>query len=222
MPVNWFPGHMVKARKEIETNLSLVDTVIILLDARAPFACRNPLLENIVSKKNKILVLNKSDLADPVKLAGHIQTLNKSGSLAAPMDSLTGKGKKQITEMISVSFISKAQTFKEKGRRLRAVRVMVVGVPNIGKSTFLNNMVGRKTSVTGPKPGVTKGKQWVRLRKDIEFMDTPGIMWPKIENEIQGLNLALLNIVGENAYDAYTTTLYLLNFMKEHYPSHLL
>ncbi|MDR1616325.1 MAG: ribosome biogenesis GTPase YlqF [Syntrophomonadaceae bacterium] len=222
LSVNWFPGHMVKARKEIEANLSLVDTVIILLDARAPFSCRNPMLEKIVSPKNKILLLNKSDLADPLSLNRNIQILNKSGSPAVAMNSLTGQGKKQIIEMIAASFAAKAQAFEKKGRRLRAVRVMVTGVPNIGKSTFLNNIVGRKASATGPQPGVTKGKQWVRLRKDIEFMDTPGIMWPKIENETQGLNLALLNIVGANAYDTYNTALYLINFMKENYPSHLL
>lgn len=221
MSINWFPGHMVKARREIEENIKLVDIVVMLLDARAPYSCRNPELEKMVARKQVILVLNKADLADTNQMRKHMASLKSEGFTVAAMDSISGKGQREVLQAISSSYQPLADAMLQKGRRVRPARVMVVGVPNIGKSTFLNNLVGKKMAVTGAKPGVTRGKQWLRVREDIEFMDTPGLMWPKVGNEEQGFKLALLDIVGEKAYSEYDVTIYLLSWLKEHQPSTL-
>lgn len=216
--IQWFPGHMVKARREIESNIKLVDVVIMLLDARAPIACRNPELENMIRKKQLLLVLNKVDLADARATARHRQMLKKEGYMVASMDSLHGRGSKKVLELIQQAYAPQATQMLKKGRRVRPVRVMVVGVPNVGKSTFLNCLAGRKIARVGEKPGITRGKQWLRIRDDIELLDTPGLMWPKIEDEKQGLKLALLNIIGENAYQDYDVALYLVELLKERHP----
>jgi ribosome biogenesis GTPase A len=222
MGVNWYPGHMVKARREIENNLKLVDLVIILLDARAPFSCRNPDIETLVKKKKIIVVLNKTDLASPEWTKIYLARLKNEGySSVQAMDSISGKGSREVVQAISRAFADQEKELIKKNRRLRPVRVMVVGVPNVGKSTFLNCLVGQKVANTGAMPGVTRGKQWVRIRKDIEFMDTPGLMWPKIKEAEQGLKLALLGIVGENAYNTQEVAIYLLRVLKSKHPDAL-
>ncbi|MBP1761465.1 MAG: Ras superfamily GTP-binding protein YlqF [Firmicutes bacterium] len=218
MAINWYPGHMVKAKREIAENIKLVDIVLMLLDARAPFSCRNPDLERMISRKKIILILNKMDLASPSSTQQYLQSLQQEGYPAAAMDSSSGKGAKEMLQLIKSVYQQQAEEMLSKGRRVRSPRVMVVGVPNIGKSTFLNCLVGKKVAQTGAKPGVTRGKQWVRVREDIEFMDTPGLMWPKVGEEEQGYKLALLNIVGENAYEEYDVALYLLKTLQEKTP----
>lgn len=218
MSINWFPGHMVKARREIEENIKLVDIAAILLDARAPFSCRNIELEKIARRKKIIFILNKIDVASSASTKQYIKQLKAEGYPVAGIDSTSGKGSKEVLQTISSAYQKQAQDMVKKGRRVRPARVMVMGVPNIGKSTFLNCLVGKKMAKTGAKPGITRGKQWVRVREDIEFMDTPGLMWPKIEDEEQGLKLALLNIVGENAYQEYDVALYLIKFLKQKSP----
>lgn len=215
MAINWYPGHMVKAKREIEENVKLVDIVLMLLDARAPYSCRNRDLEKIVSRKKLVFILNKMDLAAPNCTQQYQKALQDEGYLVAVMDSSSGKGAKDVVQTIKDAYREQADKMLSKGRRVRSPRVMVVGVPNIGKSTFLNCLVGQKVARTGAKPGLTRGKQWVRVREDIEFMDTPGLMWPKVEEEEQGLKLALLNIVGENAYNEYEVALYLIKTLKE-------
>lgn len=211
MSINWYPGHMVKARREIEENIKLVDIVTLLVDARAPFSCRNMELEKIVSKKKVIFILNKMDLALPETTLEYIDTFNKQGFMAVAIDSSSGKGSREVIQTIKLAFKDQEEDMLRRGRRIREARVMVAGVPNIGKSTFLNCLVGKKMAKTGAKPGITRGKQWVRVRDDIEFMDTPGLMWPKVQSAEQGLKLALLDIVGENAYDEYEVALYLIS-----------
>lgn len=218
LSINWYPGHMVKARKEIKENIKLVDVVVILLDARAPFSCRNMDLEKMVQGKKVVMVLNKMDLVLPAARKEYIELLRQEGYPAVSVDSVSGKGTKGALQAIVYAFKGKAEEMQKKGRRLRPIRVMVVGVPNVGKSTFLNCLVGKKMAKTGAKPGVTKGKQWFRVREDLEFMDTPGLMWPKIEKKEQGFRLALLDIIGENAYDYYDVALYLIRVLKEKSP----
>ncbi|MBO8158646.1 ribosome biogenesis GTPase YlqF [Thermosyntropha sp.] len=215
MVINWYPGHMVKARREIENNLKLVDLVVVLLDARAPFSCRNMDLEKMVRKKPIVMVLNKIDLADDDKTLRYIERLKEEGFKAAGIDSITGRGAREVLKIIGEAYKPIADRMIARGRRLRPARVMVVGVPNTGKSSFLNCLVGRKIAHTGAKPGVTRGKQWIRVREDIEFMDTPGLMWPKIESEEQGLKLSLLDIIGENAYQEEEVALFLIKILRE-------
>lgn len=219
MSVNWYPGHMVKARREIEKNIKLVDMVLIVLDARAPISCRNPDLEKLARKKLLIMVLNKADLVNTTDLNRFIDIIKKQDGIGVTaINSLNGKGSKDVLRLISDTFSEKAEELKKRGRRVRAVRVMVAGVPNVGKSTFLNCIVGKKVTQTGAKPGVTRSQQWIRLRNDIELMDTPGLMWPKVESAEQGKKLALLNIVGENAYEDYDIAIYLLDILKAKSP----
>lgn len=222
MTVNWYPGHMVKARREIEENLKLVDVAVLLLDARAPFSCRNPDLEKMVHGKALILVLNKADLAQPEISKNYVKRLRQEGFRVQTMDSLSGRGSREVLKEIRAAFQPVAERLQQKGRRIRAARVMVAGVPNVGKSSFLNFLVGKKMARTGAKPGVTRGKQWVRVREDIEFLDTPGLMWPRVENEEQGMKLALLDVVGEKAYSELEVALYLVQVLKEKHPKVLL
>lgn len=216
MSINWYPGHMVRAKREIEENLKLVDIVAIILDARAPFSCRNRELEAMAGKKPVLMVLNKSDLADPNLTRQYLEAITGEGFIALAMDSLHRKGKKTLLQALTTAYKPKAREMLARGRRVRPARVMVAGVPNTGKSTFLNCLVGRNTAATGARPGVTRGKQWVRIQSDLELLDTPGVMWPKIDNPEQGLKLALLDIVGQNAYNEVEVARYLLEILKSH------
>lgn len=218
MAVNWFPGHMVKARREIRENATLVDIVIEILDARAPRSTSNPDLPELVKKKPIIRVLNKSDLADPEATRRFVEHFRAEGLTAISMDSLTGKGSREVLQAIMDTYQPLAEALLKRRARVRPPRVMVVGVPNVGKSSFLNALVGKKAAKTGAKPGITRGRQWIRVRGDVELLDTPGIMWPKVDSEEQGLKLALLAVVGEKAYHDEEIALYLLKVLQARNP----
>jgi len=218
MVINWYPGHMVKAKREIQENIKLVDIVAILVDARAPFSCRNPDLEKMTQHRQVLFVLNKMDLADPEATDKYLARFREEGYMAVAIDSTSGRGLAGVIQAVKTLYSPRAQEMLAKGRRIRPCRVMIVGVPNIGKSTFINCLVGKKMAMTGAKPGITRGKQWVRVREDIELMDTPGLMWPKVDSEDQGLKLALLDIVGEKAYQEKEVALYLLRLLQMNTP----
>ncbi|MGE5380234.1 MAG: ribosome biogenesis GTPase YlqF [Methylocystaceae bacterium] len=218
MSINWYPGHMVKAKRELIATLAMVDVVIEILDARAPQACRNPDLEKLIGKKPAIAVLTKVDVADPVKLQKVMALLKNDFALVKEVNALNGQGKNDLLTAIEQAFAPVLQKHLDRGRRPRPARVLVMGVPNVGKSTLINAIVGKKAVRTGASPGVTRGKQWVRISPAVELLDTPGMMWPKVENEDQGYRLALLNIIGEHAYNEEEVALYLLEFLVHNYP----
>jgi len=222
MAINWFPGHMVGARREIEENMKAVDLVIMLLDARAPFSCRNPQLEKIARGKQLLYVLNKADLANESATKRYIKQFKEEGYTAVAMSSTGGKGKQNVLNAARELYAEKAAQLQAKGRRVRPARVMVAGVPNVGKSTFLNCLVGKSATRTGNKPGVTRGKQWVRTLENFELLDTPGLMWPKVETDEQGYKLALLNIVGEKAYIEYDAAAFLAEALQRAVPGKLI
>jgi ribosome biogenesis GTPase A len=221
MTINWFPGHMVKARREMEEQVKLVDIVLLVLDARAPFSCRNPQLEKMMAGKKLIYVLNKSDLAAPEATQAYIRALTRAGTMVFPLNALDGSGKKELLAGVKLAYQEMADKMLAKGRRVRPARLMVAGVPNVGKSTILNLITGRKAAVTGEKPGVTRGRQWVRRLDNLELMDTPGLMWPRVESEEQGYKLALLNIVGPKAYSEYEVALYAIGLLRRLAPEML-
>jgi ribosome biogenesis GTPase A len=218
LTINWFPGHMVKARREMEEQLKLVDIVLLVLDARAPFSCRNPQLEQMMAGKEVVYVLNKSDLAEPEMTRAYLDAFKKRGCAACPLDARSGQGKKELLQAAQRAYQEIAAGMLSKGRRVRPARLMVAGVPNVGKSTALNSIAGKKVAATGEKPGVTRGRQWIRCLEQLELMDTPGLMWPKVDDEEQGYKLALLNIVGSKAYSEREVALYGLKRLRQLHP----
>lgn len=201
--IQWFPGHMTKARRMIEQELKLVDVVIELVDARIPESSRNPLLDEIIGKKRpRLIILNKADLADPNRTQYWLSKYTAGNNLAVAVNSTSGRKKLQQTIVDAVYELTaaKRQRFLDKGATSVTLRVMVVGIPNVGKSTFINMLLGRGMTTTGNKPGVTKGKQWVRLTDDIELLDTPGLLWHKFEDEEVGNKLAMTGAISDEVF----------------------
>lgn len=216
MNIQWYPGHMKKALEEIKTNLKLVDTIIEIVDARCPCASRNPAFDDIIKMKNHIIILNKADLADE-KISKKWSSYFKSKGKEA----ITFNAVKSSPNIIisAVERVSKEVNKKriEKGQRIRAIRTMVIGVPNSGKSSIINNIIGKSVARTGNKPGVTRGKQWVRINKKIELFDTPGILWPKFEDENVAFLLALTSSINDKILDLYKISLNAINLLKNNY-----
>lgn len=221
MLIQWFPGHMAKTRKILKDNLQLVDVVVELLDARIPRSSQNPEIESILGNKPKIVVLNKADLADERINKAWRSYFAELGQKTLFVDSTKGKGIQEVKQAIKSSMEHKVLRELEKGRKFRPIRTMVVGIPNVGKSSFINQIAGRASATTGDKPGVTRGKQWIRLNEDIELLDTPGILWPKFEDPIVGLHLAYTGAIKDDVYDTVEVSARLLETLSSTYPTQL-
>lgn len=217
MNYQWYPGHMTKARRMMQEDMKLIDLVIELIDARIPVSSRNPDIDELGKGKSRIILLNKSDLADEKQNAAWSEYFQQFGYFVAKVNSRSGAGLKQIQPLIQEACKEKIERDRKRGILNRPVRAMVVGIPNVGKSTFINSFAGRACAKTGNKPGVTKGKQWIRLNKSVELLDTPGILWPKFEDQIVGLKLALIGSIKDELLNADELAMWLIGYLKEQY-----
>jgi len=197
MAIQWFPGHMTRAKRQIQEKLKLIDIAIELLDARVPISSRNPMIDEILLGKPRLIILNKSDLADPQMNEQWKQYFEHEGHTCAIVDSSTGTGVNQIASLTKEILKEKIDRQIAKGMRPRPVRSLIVGIPNVGKSTLINRLAGRNVAITGDKPGVTKGQQWIKTNHELELLDTPGILWPKFEDQIVGYRLAITEAIRE-------------------------
>lgn len=207
MNINWYPGHMKKTRELLREQLKLVDVVFELLDARIPLSSKNPVIDEVIGNKPRVVVLNKVDLANDRVTKKWIDYYKNQGIKAIPVDTMEGKGLKEVLTEAEYAVKEKMEALKAKGRRTRAIRVMIVGIPNVGKSSIINRLAGKKSAKTGDRPGVTTGKQWIRLRGNIELLDTPGILWPKFEDQEVALNLAFTGAIRDEIMDVETLAL---------------
>ena len=219
--IQWFPGHMSKARRQVQENIKFVDFVTILVDARLPLSSQNPMLTKIVGDKPKLLILNKADLADPVRIKEWQSYFENQGIPTLSINSKEQSAVKKVTDAAKKLMSDKLTRQKERGIRIETLRTMIVGIPNAGKSTLMNRLAGKKIAVVGNKPGVTKGQQWLKSNKDLEILDTPGILWPKFEDETVALKLALTGAIKDNLLPMDEVTIFGLNYFKEHYPEEL-
>ncbi|MBN2260952.1 MAG: ribosome biogenesis GTPase YlqF [Clostridiales bacterium] len=218
MSINWYPGHMKKTKELIQENLKLVDVVVELLDARIPESSKNPQIDDLVKGKEKIIVFNKFDLADPIVLESWIKYYKNRGIKSIPINCLTGEGVNRLVHEIRMTAQPKFEKMQAKGLKDRAIRVMIVGIPNVGKSSLINKLAGKKAAKIGNKPGVTRGKQWIRIRKDLELFDTPGILWPKIESAHVGQNLAYVGSIRDEILDIEEIAISFIEFLMKNYP----
>ena len=219
--INWYPGHMAKTKRQIIEDMKLVDVVIELLDARIPKSSRNPDIQGMLKNKKKIVILNKSDLADEKETKKWIEYLKKKNILAIDVDSNQGKGIKQVSQAIEKIMEDELKIQNSKGRIRKTIRVMIVGIPNVGKSSFINRISKKTTMTVGNKPGVTRQKQWIRIGNQIELLDTPGVLWPKFESEEVGLNLAYTGSIKEEILEKTEIAYNLLKFLDENYSNDL-
>ena len=219
--IQWFPGHMSKARRQVQESIKFVDFVTVLVDARLPLSSQNPMLTKIVGEKPKLLILNKADLADPVRLKEWQTYFEGQGIPTLALNSKEQSAVKKVTDAAKKLMADKLARQKERGIRIETLRTMIIGIPNAGKSTLMNRLAGKKIAVVGNKPGVTKGQQWLKSNKDLEILDTPGILWPKFEDEMVALKLALTGAIKDNLLPMDEVTIFGLNYFKEHYPDEL-
>ena len=216
--INWYPGHMKKTRELIQENLKMVDLVIEVIDARIPVSSRNPIIDDLVKSKQRIIVLNKSDLSDEEANREWADEFRKDGSIVLQMNCMSGQGVNQLFKTLS-----RLQDEKNKDQiRKKPLRMMIVGVPNVGKSSLINRMTGKKSAKTGDRPGVTKGKQWLALENGMQLLDTPGILWPKFEDPEVGLNLAFCGSIKDEILDMATLALELIKVLAADYPKLLM
>ena len=216
--INWYPGHMKKTRELIQENLKMVDLVVEVIDARIPSSSRNPIIDQLVGAKKRIIVLNKSDLADEEENKTWAELFKKQGNLVLAMNCMSGSGANQLIRMLTNIRDEK----NKDAARKKPLRMMIVGVPNVGKSSLINRLTGKKSAKTGNKPGVTRGKQWLNLGNDMQLLDTPGILWPKFEDPNVGLNLAFCGAIKDEILDIATLCLELIKVLQARYPQLLM
>ena len=221
MNINWYPGHMVKAKRMITENLKLVDLVVEILDARLPYSSRNPDFEKLFNNKKKVIVLNKYDLADPSVTTQWQKYYESSDIEVITVNSKTGSGNKDFINAINKVMADKFERDRLKGMKQRPVKAMICGIPNSGKSTFINKLTGSAPARTGDKPGVTKDRQWIKIHKNIHMLDTPGVLWPKFDDDKVALNLAITGAINDEILDLEQISRKLLSFLTENYSENL-
>ncbi|WP_346349834.1 ribosome biogenesis GTPase YlqF [Lactococcus petauri] len=215
--IQWFPGHMSKARRQVQENLKYVDFVIELVDARLPISSRNPMLDKIIGDKPRLIALNKADLADRNAVKSWVEFFEKQGIIALAINSKEAHTAKRLAVAAKTLMADKLARNAERGIQNSSLRTMIVGIPNAGKSTLMNRLAGKKVAVTGNKPGVTKGQQWLRTNKELEILDTPGILWPKFEDDQVGLKLALTGAIKDQLLPMDDVTIFGLQYFLENY-----
>lgn len=218
MHFQWYPGHMTKAKRAMQEDIKLIDVVIELVDARIPYSSKNPDIDELAKNKSRVILLNKSDMADPACLDSWIRHYESEGYLAVAVNSLKRNELKQVQSLVQKACKEKIERDRKRGIMNRPVRAMIVGIPNVGKSTFINSFAGKACAKTGNRPGVTKGKQWIRLNKQIELLDTPGILWPKFEDQTVGLHLAFIGAIRDERLQHIELALDMIEFLEETYP----
>ena len=219
MHFQWYPGHMAKAKRAMQEDMKLIDVVIELVDARIPYSSTNPDIDSLAKNKSRVILLNKADMADQRYNSAWKEYFEAKGYFATLINSKSGQGVKQVQDIVNKACQAKIERDRRKGILNRPVRAMIVGIPNVGKSTFINSFVGKASTKTGNKPGVTKGKQWIRLSKTIELLDTPGILWPKFEDQSVGLKLALIGSINDTIINTTDLSLELILMLQKNYPT---
>lgn len=218
MQYQWYPGHMTKAKRQMQEDIKLVDLVIELVDARIPVSSHNPDIDALSQNRSRLVLLNKADLADEAKNQAWCQHYKEHGMFAVKLDSRNRGGMKEVQAVIQEACREKIERNRKRGILNRPVRAMVAGIPNVGKSTFINSFAGKACTKTGNKPGVTKGKQWIRLNKNVELLDTPGILWPKFEDQVTGQHLAYIGSMKDELLNIDELALELIGDLTEKYP----
>ena len=219
--LQWYPGHMRKAERLVKENLKLVDVVVELLDARSPLSSANPVLREIVGDKPRVIVLNKADLADEAATRAWVKYFAAEGIAAVPVDAVKGRGVKELVQAITKCAKPKTDKLVQHGAKARAARCMILGIPNVGKSSLINRLSGGAKTKVENRPGVTRAKQWIRLGAQLELLDMPGILWPKFEDQQAALHLAFTGAINDNVYDVASVVLLLLDTLRTKYPVYL-
>lgn len=217
--INWYPGHMVKTKKEIIESLKLVDLTLEILDARIPISSQNPDIKEMIKDKKKIILLNKCDLASENENKKWISYFKSQGIVALPINSNTGSGVSDVTKEIKLSCKDELEKQASKGRINKTIRVLVVGIPNVGKSSFINRITKKTSATVGNRPGVTRQKQWIKIDSQIELLDTPGVLWPKFQDETVALNLAYTGTIKDEIFDREEVAFYLTKYLYKNYLS---
>lgn len=221
MTIQWFPGHMAKARREVTEKLKLVDIIIELVDARIPQSSRNPMIDEIIQQKPRVVLLNKADMADPEITKQWVEYFATKGIKALPVNSQAGVGMKDIVQALQETLKEKFDRMRAKGIRPRAIRAMIVGIPNVGKSTLINRLAKKNIARTGNTPGVTKAQQWIKVGKELELLDTPGILWPKFDDQEIGRKLALTGAIKDTILNLHDIAIYGIQMLEMNYPERL-